>query len=193
MSRKVEEQIDYELMTFTDVTENELMHIVQTRSEYIFIPALKGKRSLVFSRNQLTWAQGSNFKSLLPDGSFKARGRSGVVLDTIYVDDVFWVLDVLLWKDCLLLYCEAETRSFWLTVNLDSSVGNVTADNRYSFQVLPRVDGSLENWTEIMKDWIENENFDGILVYNKHSHYLSGQISPHCWRITKDLWKYCEF
>jgi hypothetical protein len=186
--RSYKEDTDYQLMKFTLVTLNELIKIVQTRSEFMFVPALRGKRGLIFSKNQQTWAEGTSFSSMLPDGSFKAKDGSGVVLDTIHVDDVFWILDVLFWKDVDLVDCEAETRSFWLSAKYDSCLGKVSRDNQYSFQILPRVDGSFENWSEIMKDWIDNDNFDGILVYNKHSYYLSGQISPLCLKISKDLW-----
>lgn len=186
VSRKVKPECVYKLMEFTNVKENDLIYIVQSRSEYIFVPELRGKRTIVFSQQGQTFTQDSCFKSMLPDGSLKTRDRSGVVLDTVYVNDVFWVLDLLLWKDCLLVDCEAEMRSYWLSTKLDSIQDS-------SFQMLPRIDGSVENWTELLQDWIENDNFDGILVYHKHSYYLSGETSPLCFKISKDLWKLYVF
>lgn len=184
-----------EFMNFNLVSDKDLIHLVHTRSEYLWIPHLKNaQRAIVSSCNQKTTTSAANtFKSLLPDGSYASKDRSGCIIDTFLLDNVYWALDVLIWKDCQLLDCEAEFRSHWLSSCLPTEITHVALANEYSINLLPRVDGNNSNWVKIMKDWVNNENYDGILVYHKNSYYLPGSISPLVFKIPSSLWKLCEF
>ena len=197
LGRTIIEESDFKLMISSPVIQKDFVTLVQGRSDYIWLPHLVGsKQTIVSSADQTTRAIDLkfSFKSMLPNGSYASSDKGfGCILDTFFLNNMFWVLDVLVWKDCQLFDCEAEFRSHWLSSCLEPEMSKVALANEFSFNLLPRIDGNDKNWKNIVNDWMNNPNFDGLLAYHKHSYYISGKESNFAHSIPKNLWKLCEF
>ncbi|KAF3964551.1 hypothetical protein CMV_011166 [Castanea mollissima] len=124
---------------------------------YVFArPA--GKRCFVVSSNGTTVSRLRNgsmlhhFPSALPSGA-RTKDSSGSaqsysILDCIFheLDQTYYVIDMVCWREYSLYDCTAEFRFFWLSSKL--------AETAYTGAV-PYVK-------------------DGLLFYNKHAHYQTG-------------------
>ncbi|XP_007037977.2 PREDICTED: snurportin-1 isoform X2 [Theobroma cacao] len=117
-----------------------------------------GKRCFVVSSNGTTVSRQRNgsilhhFPSALPAGA-KTRDSSGsgqsyCILDCIFheLDQTYYVIDMVCWNGYSLYDCTSEFRFFWLNSKIEESA--------YT-GVVPYVK-------------------DGLLFYNKHAHYQTG-------------------
>ncbi|KDP30919.1 hypothetical protein JCGZ_11295 [Jatropha curcas] len=157
-----------------------------TQDWYVFArPA--GKRCFVVSSNGTTVSRQRNgcilhrFPSALPNGA-KRRDVSGpsqsyCILDCIFhePDQTYYVIDMVCWRGYSLYDCTAEFRFFWL----NSKLGETGACNppsfyhKYRFSTVPIYNcdqiGLWSTYTGAVP-YVK----DGLLFYNKHAHYQTG-------------------
>ncbi|URE13383.1 Snurportin 1 [Musa troglodytarum] len=156
------------------------------RDWYVFArPA--GSRCFVVSSNGTTISRLRNgsvlhyFPSSLPNGS-RTRDMSGpassyCILDCIFHEpnQTYYVIDMVCWRGYSLYDCTAEFRFFWLNSKLaESGACNPTSTyHRYTFSVVPIYDcdqaGLHAAYTSVVP-YVK----DGLLFYNKHAHYQTG-------------------
>lgn len=113
------------------------------------LPRPEGIRCLVIANHGITISRTKNgsvlhrFRSDLPGGHIfvpgKDAGEDKCILDCIYCynNKVYYILDVLEWKDNY--YCEFETqfRFYWINTKYDElNLNIVSKTNEYEFSVL---------------------------------------------------------
>ncbi|KAI9079718.1 hypothetical protein K1719_038339 [Acacia pycnantha] len=149
-----------------------------------------GKRCFIVSCNGTTISRLRNgsilhrFPSALPNGSRKrdvsGSAQSYSILDCIFheLDQTYYVIDMVCWRGYSLYDCTAEFRFFWLNSKLAES-GACDAPShyhKYRFSLVPVYNcdhnGLYVAYTEAAP-YVK----DGLLFYNKHSHYQTG-ITP---------------
>lgn len=146
-----------------------------------------GKRCFVVSSNATTVSRQRNgsilhhFPSSLPAGS-KSRDSSGsgqsyCILDCIFheLDQTYYVIDMVCWNGYSLYDCTSEFRFYWLNSKLEESGARNPPSkyHRFSFRPVP-VYPSDQNglWTAYTGEVPYAK--DGLLFYNKHAHYQTG-------------------
>ncbi|XP_050220987.1 uncharacterized protein LOC126671273 [Mercurialis annua] len=153
---------------------------------YVFArPA--GKRCFVVSCNGITVSRQRNgsilhrFPSALPNGA-KIRDSSGssqsyCILDCIFheLDQTYYVIDMVCWRDYPLYDCSAEFRFFWLNSKLGEtgSCDPPSSFHKYRFSTVPVYNCDQSGlWSAYTGDvpYVK----DGLLFYNKHAHYQMG-------------------
>ncbi|KAL2934492.1 Snurportin-1 [Bienertia sinuspersici] len=146
-----------------------------------------GKRCFVVSINGTTVSRQRNgsvlhyFPSALPSGA-RTRENSGsaqsyCILDCIFheMDQTYYVIDILCWRGYSLYDCNADFRFFWLNSKLSESGACKPPSHyhKYRFSPVPVYNcdqsGLLSAYTEKVP-YVK----DGLLFYNKHAHYQSG-------------------
>ncbi|KAK8486406.1 hypothetical protein V6N12_030492, partial [Hibiscus sabdariffa] len=153
---------------------------------YVFArPA--GKRCFVVSSNGTTVSRQRNgsilhhFPLALPAGS-KTRDGSGsaqsyCILDCIFheSDQTYYVIDMVCWNGYSLYDCTAEFRFYWLNSKLEESgVCNAPSHHlKFRFSTVPVYNcdqsGLYAAYTGVVP-YVK----DGLLFYNKHAHYQTG-------------------
>ncbi|XP_060066371.1 uncharacterized protein LOC132546666 [Ylistrum balloti] len=148
----------------------------------------KGKRNLVISAQGRTFTQSKqgllleDFPSCLPGGNIgDQKGMS--VLDCIYdkKDDVYYVLDMMYWKNQDMTDCDSEFRIFWMNERLgeQKSIGRRTKINPHKFIPLKSIACTKENMDEAMSS--SALQVDGVLFYHKSLPYRPGVSSQILW------------
>ncbi|OMO84080.1 snurportin-1 [Corchorus capsularis] len=146
-----------------------------------------GKRCFVVSSNGTTVSRQRNgsilhhFPSALPAGA-KTRDGSGsaqsyCILDCIFheLDQTYYVIDVVCWNGYSLYDCTAEFRFYWLNSKLEESgaCSPPSYYHKYRFSAVPVYncdqDGLYTAYTGAVP-YVK----DGLLFYNKHAHYQTG-------------------
>lgn len=146
-----------------------------------------GKRCFVVSMNGTTVSRQRNgsvlhhFPSALPCGA-RTRENSGsaqsyCILDCIFheMDQTYYVIDMVCWRGYPLYECNAEFRFFWLNSKLAESGACEPPSyyHRYRFSSVPVYNcdqsGLLSAYTG-QAPYVK----DGLLFYNKHAHYQTG-------------------
>ncbi|KAK0586826.1 hypothetical protein LWI29_012924 [Acer saccharum] len=153
---------------------------------YVFArPA--GKRCIVVSSNGTTVSRLRNgsilhhFPSALPCGA-KTRDVSGsaqsyCILDCIFheSDQTYYVIDMVCWRGYSLYDCTAEFRFFWLNSKLEETGACGPPSHYHKFRFSPisiyncDQSGLLASYTGAVP-YVK----DGLLFYNKHAHYQTG-------------------
>ncbi|WCJ36256.1 Snurportin-1 [Euphorbia peplus] len=153
---------------------------------YVFArPA--GKRCFVVSSAGTTVSRERNgcilhrFPSALPNGA-KTRGVSGpsqsyCILDCIFheLDQTYYVIDMICWGGYSLYDCTAEFRFFWL----NSKLGETGACDppsfyhKYRFSSVPIYSCDQSGLLSAYSGAVPYVK-DGLLFYNKHSLYQTG-------------------
>ncbi|OMO76173.1 snurportin-1 [Corchorus capsularis] len=147
-----------------------------------------GKRCLVVSSNGTTVSRqrnGSilhNFPSALPagaktrDGSASGSGsaQSYCILDCIFheLDQTYYVIDVVCWNGYSLYDCTAEFRFYWLNSKLEE-INGASYYHKYRFSAVP-VYNCDQNGLYTAYAGVVPYVKDGLLFYNKHAHYETG-------------------
>lgn len=153
---------------------------------YVFArPA--GKRCIVVSSNGTTVSRERNgsilhhFPSALPSGA-RTKDPSGsaqsyCILDCIFheLDQTYYVIDMVCWRGYSLYDCTAEFRFFWLNSKL-AETGACDAPSHYHkfrFSTVPVYNCDQRG---LYSAYIESMPYakDGLLFYNKHAHYQTG-------------------
>ncbi|XP_047314551.1 snurportin-1 [Impatiens glandulifera] len=145
-----------------------------------------GKRCFVVSSNGTTVSRLRNgtllhrFPSSLPSGA-RNKGNSSsqsyCILDCIFheLDQTYYVTDMVCWAGFSLYECTAEFRFFWLNSKLVETGAcdppSVYHKHRFSLPTVYNCDqaglhASYTQPTSYVKD--------GLLFYNKHAHYQTG-------------------
>ncbi|KAL3499105.1 hypothetical protein ACH5RR_041837 [Cinchona calisaya] len=153
---------------------------------YVFArPA--GKRCFVVSSNGTTVSRLRNgillhrFPSALPNGArtnnASRSGQSYCILDCIFneKDQTYYVIDTVCWAGFSLYECTAEFRFFWLDSKL-VEVGACDAPSpyhRYRFASVPVYNCDQEGLQTAYTGPVPYVK-DGLLFYNKHAHYQTG-------------------
>lgn len=146
-----------------------------------------GKRCFVVSSNGTTVSRLRNgsilhhFPSALPAGA-RTRDVSGSVqsyciLDCIFheLDQTYYVIDMVCWRGYSLYDCTAEFRFFWLNSKL-AETGACDPPSRYHkfrFSTIPVYNCDQSGFYEAYTVAVPYVK-DGLLFYNKHAHYQSG-------------------
>ncbi|KAA8540684.1 hypothetical protein F0562_024397 [Nyssa sinensis] len=153
---------------------------------YVFArPA--GKRCFVVSSNGTTVSRLRNgsllhrFPSALPSGArikdVSRSTQSYCILDCIFheLDQTYYVIDMVCWAGYSLYECTAEFRFFWLNSKLleTGACAPPSLYHKYRFSLLPVYNcdeaGLHTAYTEAVP-YVK----DGLLFYNKHAHYQTG-------------------
>ncbi|KAM3396508.1 snurportin-1 [Capsicum galapagoense] len=152
---------------------------------YVFArPA--GKRCFVVSSNGTTISRLRNgillhrFPSALPNGARTNNSKSAqsyCILDCIFheSDETYYVIDGVCWAGISLYECAAEFRFFWLNSKL-AETGACDAPStyhRYRFSTLPVYNCDKEGLQTAYAGQVPYVK-DGLLFYNKHAHYQTG-------------------
>ncbi|XP_072961428.1 uncharacterized protein [Typha angustifolia] len=156
------------------------------RDWYVFSrPA--GKRCFVVSSNGTTVSRLRNgsilhhFPSLLPNGA-RTKDNSGPahsysILDCIFhePDETYYVIDMVCWRGYSLYDCSAEFRFFWLNSKLTETgaCNPPSAYHRYRFSIVPIYDCNPMGLHAAYSGAVPYAK-DGLLFYNKHAHYQTG-------------------
>ncbi|XP_009613386.1 uncharacterized protein [Nicotiana tomentosiformis] len=152
---------------------------------YVFArPA--GKRCFIVSSNGTTISRLRNgirlhrFPSALPNGARINNSKSAqsyCILDCIFheSDETYYVIDGVCWAGLSLYECTAEFRFFWLNSKL-AETGACDAPStyhRYKFSTLPVYNCDKEGLHTAYVGQVPYVK-DGLLFYNKHAHYQTG-------------------
>lgn len=146
-----------------------------------------GKRCFVVSSNGFTVSRLRNgsllhrFPSALPNGArannSTRSGQSYCILDCIFheADQTYYVIDMVCWAGMSMYECTTEFRFFWLNSKLvESGASNDPSTyHRYSFRTLVVYNCDQEGLTAAYTGPVSYVK-DGLLFYNKHAHYESG-------------------
>lgn len=155
---------------------------------YIFArPA--GKRCFVVSSNGATVSRLRNgsilhrFPSALPGGArTRTRDASGAaqsysILDCIFheADQTYYVIDMVCWRGYSLYDCTAEFRFFWLNSKLaeTGACDPPSQYHRYRFSLVPVYNCDQDGLSAAYTGPAPYVK-DGLLFYNKHAHYQTG-------------------
>ncbi|KAI3777667.1 hypothetical protein L1987_47468 [Smallanthus sonchifolius] len=146
-----------------------------------------GKRCFVVSSNGTTVSRLRNgsllhrFPSALPSGA-KTRdssrsAQSYCILDCIFheLDQTYYVIDMVCWAGISFYECTAEFRFFWMNSKLVES-GACEAPStyhRYRFSLIPVYSCDHEGLQTAYAGAVSYVK-DGLLFYNKHAHYQTG-------------------
>lgn len=131
----------------------------------------EGKRCVVVAARGMTVARTlsgdvlGRFESAIPGGS--PRGRdSHSVLDVVYADGAYYVLDVMCWGGYLLYDCTAEFRFYWLRAKL-AEIGEDVA------RPVPYFECDVQGLRQAYEAPLPYVR-DGLLFYDKQGHYALG-------------------
>uniref|UniRef100_A0A673J8E1 Snurportin-1 n=1 Tax=Sinocyclocheilus rhinocerous TaxID=307959 RepID=A0A673J8E1_9TELE len=128
----------------------------------------------------------NRFPSLIPGGNRhnSAVGKDYTILDCIYsdVDRTYYILDVMCWRGHPVYDCSTEFRFYWLQSKVEEVEGlsEISKINPFRFVSL----NSISCWTESIQTALAHEyNFtvDGLLFYNKETHYTPGSTPLVGW------------
>ncbi|KVI06211.1 snurportin-1 [Cynara cardunculus var. scolymus] len=146
-----------------------------------------GKRCFVVSSNGATVSRLRNgcllhrFPSALPNGArTKESSRSAqsyCILDCIFheLDQTYYVIDMVCWAGISFYECTAEFRFFWMNSKLVESGAceAPSAHHRYRFSLIPVYNCDHEGLQTAYTGAVPYVK-DGLLFYNKHAHYQTG-------------------
>lgn len=160
---------------------------------WIIRPCPKGMRCLILAANGKTKAftkRGGFMFQFYSDLPGCNRNKSSTtLLDCIFIKEisVFYVLDVLAYKDQDLRDCSASFRFYWIKSRIeDEGLGQVTRQNQKSFQWIESYECENENSLNTLMEkypiWpTDVPQLDGILFYHKESEYVSGETPLVLW------------
>ncbi|XP_059444969.1 uncharacterized protein LOC132176706 [Corylus avellana] len=146
-----------------------------------------GKRCFVVSTNGTTVSRLRNgsmlhrFPSALPNGA-RTRDASGsaqsyTILDCIFheADQTYYVIDMVCWRGYSLHDCAAEFRFFWLNSKLveTGAFDPPSQYHRYRFSLVPVYNCDQSGLSAAYTEPVPYVK-DGLLFYNKHAHYQTG-------------------
>ncbi|GMY15109.1 snurportin-1 [Fagus crenata] len=148
-----------------------------------------GKRCFVVSSNGTTVSRLRNgsilhhFPSALPSGartrdsSGSGSGQSYSILDCIFheLDQTYYVIDMVCWREYSLCDCTAEFRFFWLSSKLaeTGACDPPSTYHRYRFSLVPVYNCDQAGLSAAYTGAVPYVK-DGLLFYNKHAHYQTG-------------------
>ncbi|CAK9170285.1 unnamed protein product [Ilex paraguariensis] len=153
---------------------------------YIFArPA--GKRCFVVSSNGVTVSRLRNgsllhrFPSALPNGAktkdISRSAQSYCILDCIFheLDQTYYVIDMVCWAGISFYECTAEFRFFWLNNKLveTRACEAPSVFHKFRFSLVPVYNCDKEGFHIAYTGAVPYEK-DGLLFYNKHAHYQTG-------------------
>ncbi|PRQ16994.1 hypothetical protein RchiOBHm_Chr7g0190291 [Rosa chinensis] len=154
--------------------------------DWYVLPRPAGRRCFVVSSDGTTISRQRNgtvlhrFPSALPHGSRNRDGSgppSYSILDCIFheMDQTYYVIDMVCWKNYSYYNCSTEFRFTWLKEKLaeTKACDPPSYYHKYRFSLVPwsRCDlAGLHNAYAGEVPFIK----DGILFYNKHAHYQPG-------------------
>ncbi|KAL6175040.1 hypothetical protein ACLB2K_051683 [Fragaria x ananassa] len=154
--------------------------------DWYVLPRPAGKRCFVVSSDGTTISRQRNgtvlhrFPSALPHGSRNRDGSgppSYSILDCIFheMDQTYYVIDMVCWKNYSYYNCSTEFRFTWLEEKLreTNARGAPSYYHKYRFSLVPWGRCDLAG---LHKAYAGEVPFgkDGLLFYNKHAHYQPG-------------------
>ncbi|CAI5440805.1 unnamed protein product [Caenorhabditis angaria] len=150
-------------------------------NEWTMVAAPTGKRCLVVAAKGVTTAYNKagrviqQFQSKLPGGNDRGKYTFSI-LDCIYHDKVYYVLDILSWNEREYADNPYDFRMFWLNSKFEESpeLSKPTKNFKYTFQKAPSCKCSLEEMTKMMSEPMKF-HLDGLLFYHNSVIYEAGQ------------------
>ncbi|XP_068666128.1 uncharacterized protein [Aristolochia californica] len=153
---------------------------------YVF-PRPAGKRCFVVSSNGSTVSRLRNgsilhyFPSALPNGArtkdIAGPAHNFSILDCIFhePDQTYYVIDMVCWRSYSLYDCSAEFRFFWLNSKLaeTGACNPPSLYHKYRFSVVPIYECDQMGLQAAYSGSMPYAK-DGLLFYNKHAHYQTG-------------------
>ncbi|XP_004297553.1 PREDICTED: snurportin-1 [Fragaria vesca subsp. vesca] len=154
--------------------------------DWYVLPRPSGKRCFVVSSDGTTISRQRNgtvlhrFPSALPHGSRNRDGSgppSYSILDCIFheMDQTYYVIDMVCWKNYSYYNCSTEFRFTWLEEKLRETNARDAPSyyHKYRFSLVPWGCCDLAGLHEAYAGEVPFVK-DGLLFYNKHAHYQPG-------------------
>ncbi|XP_066990718.1 snurportin-1 isoform X1 [Macrobrachium rosenbergii] len=165
-----------------------LVDVPNNFATYLTVPCPVGKRSLVVSARGRTRSytksgyQVNQFPSLLPGGSRRNNNMGYALLDCIWseINKTFYVIDVMCWLNQPVIECDTFFRFEWLKSRLEEEavgIGEISKYNPMRFERLPYYESSPESLSKLFGEGGQLPfpvELDGILFYNRDTHYTHG-------------------
>eukprot|EP01025_Chloroclados_australasicus_P047482 TRINITY_DN532_c0_g1_i3.p1 TRINITY_DN532_c0_g1~~TRINITY_DN532_c0_g1_i3.p1 ORF type:complete len:413 (+),score=44.25 TRINITY_DN532_c0_g1_i3:252-1490(+) len=159
-------------------------------TNWIVLPRPEGQQCLVIafrgrvvtrlrSGRVLHKVRGTNLNKIAAHGL--------TLLDAVFNQEsmTYYVMDVLIWKDYLMVDCQADFRMFWLQQQIAPEIqdskkkeGGQAGTDQLSFQVVP---SGMECSAEMLQQAKDNDIGivrDGLLFLHKQGHYLIDSEAP---------------
>ncbi|CCD62354.1 Snurportin-1 [Caenorhabditis elegans] len=151
-------------------------------SDWTMVMAPVGKRTLVVASRGFTVAYNkggrevSRFQSRLPGGNTRAKNQAWTILDCIYSNQTYYVLDLLSWNAHEYVESPYDFRQFMLKSKLEEApeLAKSTPGFRNIFSPIPSCPCSQDQMAELMKNEI-SFRLDGLLFYHNSVVYQPGQ------------------
>lgn len=156
--------------------------------EWLTVICPVGKRCLVVASRGSTTAyaksgyQVGRFQSRFPGGNPDSY-KDNAILDCIYneAEGIYYILDIMCWKNHPIYDSETEFRFFWLNSKLSETPEVMTKSKENPYQFLP-----LTNYPctkEAISAAVAGASFevDGVLFYHKRTHYTFGSTPLVVW------------
>ncbi|CAB3405099.1 unnamed protein product [Caenorhabditis bovis] len=153
----------------------------QLSEQWTMVVAPIGRRCLVVATKGLTNAynkSGRNvmqFNSYLP-GGYGRNKYSHTVLDCIFGDNTFYVIDILSWDGREYNECPFDFRMFMLDSKIQETpeLGQTSKKQRYRYVAADKCPATPAAMTEKMKQTF-NYKVDGLMFYHNSVIYEAGQ------------------
>ena len=159
-----------------------------TEEDFFAVPKPRGERVLIVTANQKTQVLGQDgslkeHQSLLPGGGKGSYAKLGCMLDAIQTqEDRFFVVDALYFDGNSYLETPAELRHYFLENHIDASLAAKSGSNHIKISLLPHVAPRPETLRQLLAQTADFEP-DGLLLVDKQSDYLMGEVNPHSYWI----------
>ena len=163
--------------TFSEIPET-------FEENWLALPWIDGVRCLLIASNGITIAKNYDgnvflkFNSNLPNGnpSSKTAKSNYTIIDCIFINNIIYAIDLLVWKGNYYYDSDSEFRFYWRNTKLQEEIDlkEITATNEYSITNIPYYKCDIESLKEI----INTKSLftgSGWMFYHKAGHYFPGQ------------------
>ena len=158
--------------------------------EYMLVPKPIGRRVLIISASnttQILHQDGSSekFSTYLPGGHKGSYSKLGSILDGILSEDLtLYIIDAMFYDGNSYLDTPAEIRHYFLQNNIGEKLAKKNGTNHLSIKLAPHL--ALDRAScDLVKQVSFESGADGLLLIQKHSDYLMGELNPESYWLRK--------